>query len=639
MALTTKVRFSKRFNDIISAAAEGRGISQLPFWHSEGQGDGFPTENTSHTEDTDHHSGWEADYSFHEDLRSPAKDSDNPDITGSGRTGASPDAASPPTATGQEDLQGQSGAISPAMPVTDHVVESVATGDKINEIQEPMAKAENESYLKEGHSPDEPVVTANRVEVTQEATGYPVEDELRDDDLIDYDDDDDDDDDGAGQYHSTGSSTLQSDDRRTSNGIPGFFIQPGCSLPKACFCADCIVLLEAEYTALNDAASRRSSIGKSSHGASRNPPKDEAHSEVEQGADFDQKGVSGYDEDYGQYDENDYGGSQQYGDEAGHAQSEVFEDPEGTDPNEYTGFEEPTGNEYTIIPEDWTSNAWHPEEQEVTGENDEEYYQQESMPGDGIDTEQAEDNMPEHTNSDLHFDEGTEEHFAHGSLAEETEHPGAPYLASLDNPAPDGISDGQHLQEAERPSGVEEDDALYDDDEDGDVFGDAVYDRDESVGTSDSASQNHRDSTKRSLDEIEYGNELEGDRQGQFVSLSLKSYRGSNLCGHRHQTHAITITARREIAFAPSAVDNLTAPLFASSIRKADHETPSAIAANPRHPFQAPSVAPLFKHGVAQKHLIIRSIYDETLVVRRYCCTGALGGNPSKFAMKTFLLS
>ncbi|KAI9766983.1 MAG: hypothetical protein M1840_005941 [Geoglossum simile] len=486
MALTTKVRFSKRFNDIVCAAAEGRGISQLPFWHSEGQDDGFPTENTSHSEDTDHHSGWEADYSSHQDYQSPAKDSDNPDMAGSGCLGASPDAASLPTSPSQ-DLQRQSSAVHSATPVADQAVDSVAIGDEINEIRESTAKVEDQDYLKEDRPRDKPAVLPDHVDVSQGTTNYPVEDELHDDDLIDYDDDDDD---GAGQYHSTGSSTLQSDDRRISN--------------------------EAEYTTVNDAASRRSSIGKSSHGASKDPPKDEAHSGVEQGVDLDQTGVSGYDEDYGQYnDENDYGGSQQYGDEAEHTQSDVFEDPESTGPNEYIGFEEPMGNEYAINPEDWTSNEWHPVEQEITGENDEEYYQQETIRGDGIETEQANDNrhILEHTNLDLHFGEETQERSAHGSLTEETGHTDGFRLAPSDVPAPNDISSGQRLQEAERSSRVEEDDVLYDDDEDGDVFGDTLYGRDESLGTSDSGSQTHRDSTKRPLDEIEYGNELEGDRQ------------------------------------------------------------------------------------------------------------------------------
>ncbi|KAI9783372.1 MAG: hypothetical protein M1839_003907 [Geoglossum umbratile] len=497
VALTTKVRFSKRFNDIASAAAEGQGISQLPFWHNEGQdGGGFPTENTSHSEDTDRHSGWEADYSFHQDFQSPAGDSDNPDLTGSGRTGASPALASPPTATDQ-DLQKQSSAIRPAMPGTSHITESAeAAGDEIDETQNPSAKVENESFLKEDHPQDRSATTTNPVKAAQETLSHQAEDELHDDDLIDYDDDDDDDDDdgGAGQFHSTGSSTLQSDDRRTSN--------------------------EAEYAAINAAASRRSSAGKSSHGGSKDPPKDEA----QQGVDSDQPGVSGYDDDYGQYqDENDYEGRQQYGDEAEQTQSEVFEDPEqypeSAGPNEYTGFEESVENEFAVNnPEDWTPNAWRPGEQGIAGGNGEEYYQQENIREGGTETEQAEESryVPEHANIDLHFDEEAEDNSAHGPLTEEANHPSGFHLTPVGVPALGDTNIVQHLRETGRSTKVEEDEALYDD-EDGDVFGDALYDIDEAVGTSDGeqgASQTHRDSTKRSLDEIEAGEELEDDRQG-----------------------------------------------------------------------------------------------------------------------------
>jgi hypothetical protein len=517
MTLTTKVRFSKRFNEISSAAADGKGISQLPFWHGGGQDYGdYPTENTSHSEDIDHHPGWEADYTSHQDSQSPTKDLENPDTIGSRSTGGH--AALPPMATDRKDPQELSGASIPRA-LSDGAESTKANNDEAHEVQRSSATIAAESLPEGGHSHDEAVVDTDHQEAVRETTSYPAEDELRDDDLIDYDDDDDDD--GAGQYTSTGSSTLQSDDRRTSNGTFGLSIQPECSLPAACFCADCIILLEAEYAALNAAASRRSPAIKLSHGNLNDSPRGGTHSENEQEGDFTRSGVSGYEEGYQQYnDEDNDDGSQRYGGEAEHTQSEVYEDPEqyteNTNLNEYVGYQETTENEYTINdPEDWNSNVWHPEEQEIIGDNREEYYQQENAHGDGSEGEHPEESryVLEHTNLDLHFDEEVEEHPVHDSqINDPGQANGSRHTSGIS--APIDNSGEQYSGETEKSTGVGEDEALYDDD---DVFSDTFYGRDESIRTPDgrqATSLAHHDSTKRTLDEAEDGSTLEGYSQG-----------------------------------------------------------------------------------------------------------------------------
>ncbi|KAH0556742.1 hypothetical protein GP486_005469 [Trichoglossum hirsutum] len=490
MTLTTKVRFSKRFNEISSAAADGKGISQLPFWHGGGQDYGdYPTENTSHSEDIDHHPGWEADYASHRGSQSPAKDLENPDAIGSRGTGDH--AALSLTATDRKDPQELIGATRSSIPRTSSdVAESArANNDEAHEVQRSSAKIATDGLPEEGHSQDEPVVDTDHQETVQETTSYQAEDELRDDDLIDYDDDDD----GAGQYTSTGSSTLQSDDRRTSN--------------------------EAEYAAINAVASRRNPVNDLSHESLNDTPQDSTHSENEQEDDFVQPGVSGYEEDYEQYndEDNDDDGSQQYGGEAEHTQSELYEDSEryteNAHLNEYTGFQESTENEYA--PENWNSTAWHPEEQAIIGDNREEYYQQDDVQGDGSEGVHPEGSryVSEHTNLDLHFDEEGEERAVHDSQRDGPDQTNGSGHATSGISASIDTSGEQYLGETGKSTGVGEDEALYDDD---DVLSDTFYDRDGSVGTPDSgqaASQAHRDSTKRTLDEAEDTGILEGDRQ------------------------------------------------------------------------------------------------------------------------------
>ncbi|KAH0547840.1 hypothetical protein FGG08_000098 [Glutinoglossum americanum] len=520
MTLTTKVRFSKRLNDISSAAAEGKGISQVPFWHGEGQDySGFPAGNAFYSEDTDHHPGWGTDYPFPQDLQSPAKNPNDPDVTGPVR--ARDSLAPLPTAT-DTDPEGPRELSSAIYPGTQGALSSAedstgANNDEDNEILISSAKIDNESLLGGGHSHADTEHEAD----AQETASHPAEDELRDDDLIDYDDDDDD---GAGQYTSTGSSTLQSDDRRTSNGTLECFILPECSFPAACFCADCIIRLEAEYAAINAAASRRSSASKLSRESSGAALKGDTHHENEDEGDLGQPGVSGYEEDYELYnDESNYDGSQQYGDEAEYTQSEVYEEleqyDESTGLNEYAGFQGSTENDYAINgPEEWNSSSWHPEGQEVASENPEEYYQQENVPGDSSETAHPEDNryVSEHSNLDLHFDEEAEEHPVHDSQTQDPNRVNGPRHAAPGLSVPADANGKHRLGETEQPVGVEEDEPLYDDDDD--VFSDALYGGDESAKTSDddqTTSLAHRDSAKRTIDEIDDGSVLEGGVQGQ----------------------------------------------------------------------------------------------------------------------------
>ncbi|KAI9721708.1 MAG: hypothetical protein M1812_002042 [Candelaria pacifica] len=245
MTLSTKERFSKRYDELAIAAAEGRGMSQVRTWVIQGEEDYGPDEqpldddgdgeldeaaddrDLAHEDTTDEaiedpieHSRVNGD-ELHSDEIAPSTLANEPKVSNSMEANKE-----------TEDKQAGLEAEDPKASLSSYDADTTNPTHTDSAQQEAaMSKESNAQSFQANH---------------QHVTNV-VQDAADEDDLVDYSDE---------EYEveknpSTGTSTLQGDDGTVTNGTLGDLIEI-CYRPDLCFCSICNNFTEVIPAVAND---------------------------------------------------------------------------------------------------------------------------------------------------------------------------------------------------------------------------------------------------------------------------------------------------------------------------------------------------------------------------------------------------